>query len=531
MKNCHLSKSKNFRISQGGLSYLLSGVISIFCFVFCTLNSLGQENLFISERVGDEIDSIERRYFGVMSYVPGFVSAHFTVLADDSVAMKIHSSIKDTSIVMPKTALTHFAHYFDNYEEIIQKEQLESVYRVIYYCRPLELFLPQKKARFTLQNNINITGEILYANDTVIVLDTGKMPARWQNISKQYRIIHYSEIYSTEVTATDFSLLSVTALTGASFGASAFIRRTSQSTNFFSIISSISPIILALFSNSNKNEILNYSYDLFLRFVRNKIYNTLKGPPLSPEISRLLSSYKSSVVTIKQDNSTNDIYLPQWCISVCSPLSVYSRISVQGAITNYASFMPNLSSLSLTPYNTFGIEILRKISHKWKIGGTFQILSTDPNNESPLSAKGLSFTVYRPAITAEIAFTNPPIVAKQPSILVTGAVSTILQIIRRDEIITPLFISQYEKYDTTFIEESRFSTITPALNVRLDIHYFLTNSITAFLRLNGTLALDTEFDDLDFPMSRFGRRYGFNIKNFRINTSFAGLSLGFRGYF
>ena len=168
---------------------------------------LAQGNILqISERIGNEIDSTTRVYFGLFSKVKNYKKAYLEkqneqlrfVIECDSAGK---SSVEYLNI--NQQLFDDYKYWINNFEMIAQPDYTDKhEYDSTFFknCRVTGYYSNKNKKQIniTLMDSSKITGQLLYANDNFLVLYLSNENYSWE-IRKEYiKCIYYREILKIE---------------------------------------------------------------------------------------------------------------------------------------------------------------------------------------------------------------------------------------------------------------------------------------------------------------------------------------------
>jgi hypothetical protein len=196
-------------------------VIVMLSLLFVTSSIPANESYVLSERIGSDIDSSERRYFDLFPNVRGFLSAEVSRIQDDSVEILIRrqspSRVQDeiqTSI--PLEDVQKLRHYLDTYESNVLLNDIRPIGQSISgLTQPRESWIQPRSSQMNtqvrisqdeisrlsvkLKNGETVKGWLISAGDEAFVLSNAASGYQsdlydWRTSPDEYRVIHHRDI-------------------------------------------------------------------------------------------------------------------------------------------------------------------------------------------------------------------------------------------------------------------------------------------------------------------------------------------------
>ena len=183
-------------------------IIVYLVFIIIPLYQLSSQPAIIqiSERIGSEIDSTTRVYFGLFSKVKNYKRAYLEkqneqlrfVIECDSAGK---SSVEYLNI--NQQLFDDYKYWIDNFEVITQPEYADKHnYDSTFFknCRVTGYYSNKnkKKINVTLMDSSKITGQLLYADDDFLVLYQSNENYSWKIRNEYLKCIYYRELLSVE---------------------------------------------------------------------------------------------------------------------------------------------------------------------------------------------------------------------------------------------------------------------------------------------------------------------------------------------
>lgn len=173
----------------------------ILCLILALATCRGARAQTVSDRIGLQIDSLERGYFFLFPDIERYVQATVQPHSDSSLTLVVvRSGAADTSITLPPQAARTLAAYIDNYEWIFLHDRRYAVpidlSPIRSLIRPLARYrlTDAPHAVATLWNGGQIEGSVLAATDSALILWSTDEPFHWRKAATLARAVHYSEI-------------------------------------------------------------------------------------------------------------------------------------------------------------------------------------------------------------------------------------------------------------------------------------------------------------------------------------------------
>lgn len=147
---------------------------------------------YLSPRVGNDIDRIEKEYFGLFPTINGFVSAKAVSKTEQFTTLTITTLFegrrKDTSLLIDAGTIAKLAKYFESYETVRMKENTVnwSVFKGIAAESPAinDPFHEPMETTIESLDGTSITGTLLWAEDSSLVLWKSEEPYNWRTLAQ-----------------------------------------------------------------------------------------------------------------------------------------------------------------------------------------------------------------------------------------------------------------------------------------------------------------------------------------------------------
>lgn len=501
------------------------------CFVvLSTLPLVAQQQLTVSLRVGAEIDSAEREYFGLLPKLDGAVTSTFFEQGANEVLWKVRNKGKEENYTISRKAFMQLGEYIERYEQLTIEMFDTKMADIIKYVQPIAMTERGKFLRLTLGDSTTLYGELLYATDSCLVMKTDTAAFAWEQFAKRTRVVHYSEIalyYPRSFWGTGTVYSIATGAAGLFFSRGLKPEHDISSTSAtVDILSSTCIAGLGLVADIMRDIVIpmNYSRERFITHLyslKDKEYFKFK-PTL--EVVRLLQEYRKSSSTYSYPTySEEDTF--RWHISIGSPLSIGTSLikSVEPEV--------HKSPLSVSPssgsfQSVASIGILYSILPHIRIGGGVSLWNNKATDNLAEWQNLMNFSVAHPYISCEYVLTSLSSTYSR-FLEVSFALSPGIKIVTRDEHAVRIN-SDYEKIDSTHVVAA-FSEVIPAIDAQITADMYVTYNFSISIRAIASLQTDnTNIPDAGFVLNRFGRLYGVAAKNISFNNIIPTVSLGAR---
>lgn len=157
---------------------------------------------YLSPRVGNEIDRIEKEYFGLFPTINGFVSAKAVSKSEQFTTLTITTLFegrrKDTSLLIDAGTISKLAKYFDSYETVRIKENTVnwSVFKGIAAESPAinDPFHEPMETTIESLDGTSISGTLLWAEDSSLVLWKSEEPYNWRTLAQNASPVRVEQI-------------------------------------------------------------------------------------------------------------------------------------------------------------------------------------------------------------------------------------------------------------------------------------------------------------------------------------------------
>ncbi|MBK9246576.1 MAG: hypothetical protein IPM69_00310 [Ignavibacteria bacterium] len=173
---------------------LLTGLFAFSCQIYA--------QSFLSPRVGNEIDQVEREYFGLFPTDSGFVSAKATSQSGDLVNFKITTLFegrqRDTSISIKQRILDKLSNFIEEFESVRINENevnLDVLQKVAAESPAIKVpFQVPHEASLEMLDRSTVTGKLFWADDSTIVLWKSDEPYNWRTFAKEATLVSVSSV-------------------------------------------------------------------------------------------------------------------------------------------------------------------------------------------------------------------------------------------------------------------------------------------------------------------------------------------------
>jgi hypothetical protein len=157
----------------------------------------------ISTRIGSEIDSEERAYFGLFPGTEGFTLARIHKSAEGQVfiAIEREGSDGDSTIIVDARVEPLLREYIEDFESIMRGDSAAR-WDVLYdLAKPSAVGLDERGRRtiVVLENGREMSGELVFASTDILVLWECEKPFCWDSTRTCIRAIAPSEIEEVKV--------------------------------------------------------------------------------------------------------------------------------------------------------------------------------------------------------------------------------------------------------------------------------------------------------------------------------------------
>ena len=157
---------------------------------------------YLTPRVGNEIDRVEKEYFGLFPMINGFVSAKATPQSEQITAFTITSLFegrrKDTSMLVDARSMDKLSKYIDSYETVRMKENTVnwSVFKEIAAESPAinDPFHEPMETTIEGLDGTSISGTLLWTEDSSLVLWKSAEPYSWRTIAQNASPVRVEQI-------------------------------------------------------------------------------------------------------------------------------------------------------------------------------------------------------------------------------------------------------------------------------------------------------------------------------------------------
>lgn len=139
----------------------------------------------VSDRIGSEIDTDERDYFGLFPGLEGFTIARTRKSANGDVVIYLsrEGSGGDSTIVVDAHVEPELRRYIEELESILRGDSNARWDLLFDLAAQPDIRLKQhgKRAKVTIGDGVEIWGELLFASNDVLLLWQGDKPFAWQD--------------------------------------------------------------------------------------------------------------------------------------------------------------------------------------------------------------------------------------------------------------------------------------------------------------------------------------------------------------
>jgi hypothetical protein len=178
-------------------------ILTLALLTLCTGVSSAQYEL--SPRLGEEIDQAEREYFGLFPAVEGFLSAKAVPRADSVDFVITRTGKADTTVSTDSTTAKNLVRFIENFEKVrsrgsgenwnLNEVNLEYLNGLAASSTALETEMGEG-VEITIEtpNGVRLTGKLLLAQDSSLVLWGSNNPYNWRSMRKSGKVVPVSDI-------------------------------------------------------------------------------------------------------------------------------------------------------------------------------------------------------------------------------------------------------------------------------------------------------------------------------------------------
>jgi hypothetical protein len=309
-----------------------------FILVVTAVTSLPAQQPGFSNRVGDTVDPAEQEYFRLFPFNGLFEQASLTGSINSELYVTIQRTLNgirnDTAFVLGPSTATALFTYIENYEQLwssdsshIDWNELTLLVRPSrpYNTEPVDIWI-------TTLDGQEIEGEVVLANDTLLIIAPGSIGNDWLNIESHVELVAPANIHKASIKRD-------------------FLRAALGDLDF----------------------VLNGSSELY----RTRLLPSLDGATLfsndllSPELSRLLHNPNSAIPALRHSAqlTVNDRHERAWSGFVSIAVSIVSPSSTVGFFSNLEPEENGLKSA----YGKFlwSAGLSYEVADGWLIGGMY----------------------------------------------------------------------------------------------------------------------------------------------------------------